>query len=70
MNPECDRCLFNTHDPHILCAVHPEGVEESCVDFKPDRNEMNTKILLKSLKSGDVAYCEGTVEELVVLQIH
>jgi hypothetical protein len=36
--PECDRCLYNAHDPHILCAVHPVGVEESCVDFKPDPN--------------------------------
>lgn len=35
--PECDRCLFYTSDPHLLCAVHPGGVsEEPCLDFRED----------------------------------
>lgn len=35
--PECDRCLFCAHDYHIVCAVHPMGVEEdSCLDFRPN----------------------------------
>lgn len=36
MNPECDRCLYNAHTPYLLCTVHPEGVKENCLDFKPD----------------------------------
>jgi len=24
--PECDRCLLYSHNPHIICAVHPDGV--------------------------------------------
>lgn len=35
--PECDRCLLNTHNPYIVCAVHPFGVDDdSCLDFRPD----------------------------------
>jgi hypothetical protein len=35
--PECDRCIFCAHDYHIVCAIHPAGVEEdSCLDFRPD----------------------------------
>ncbi|MDZ4872084.1 MAG: hypothetical protein CLLPBCKN_001472 [Chroococcidiopsis cubana SAG 39.79] len=35
--PECDRCKFHSHDYHIVCAIHPAGVEEdSCLDFRPD----------------------------------
>ena len=35
--PECDRCLFCAHDYHLVCAIHPAGVEEdSCLDFRPD----------------------------------
>jgi hypothetical protein len=37
--PECDRCLLYSHDPHLICAVHPEGVDtETCLDFRPDPN--------------------------------
>jgi hypothetical protein len=36
-HPQCDRCLYNAHNPHLLCAVHPEGIEEeSCIDFRSD----------------------------------
>ncbi len=35
--PECDRCLFCAHDPHIVCAIHPSGTEgDTCLDFRPD----------------------------------
>lgn len=35
--PYCDRCLFCAHDHHIVCAIHPAGVEEdSCLDFRPN----------------------------------
>jgi hypothetical protein len=34
--PECDRCLFCAHDYHVVCAIHPAGVEEdNCLDFRP-----------------------------------
>lgn len=34
--PECDRCLFCAHDYHLVCALHPAGVEsDSCLDFRP-----------------------------------
>ena len=23
---DCDRCQFYAHNPHIVCAVHPQGV--------------------------------------------
>jgi hypothetical protein len=37
--PECDRCLLNAHDPYIVCAVHPCGVDgDSCLDFREDPN--------------------------------
>lgn len=42
--PECvseafrrNRCLFDTSDPHLPCAVHPNGVSaEQCLDFRED----------------------------------
>ncbi|OWY64902.1 hypothetical protein B7486_44775 [cyanobacterium TDX16] len=35
--PECDRCMFHSHDYHIVCVIHPTGVEgDSCLDFRPD----------------------------------
>ncbi|AFZ27262.1 hypothetical protein Cylst_5228 [Cylindrospermum stagnale PCC 7417] len=37
--PECDRCLFYCHNPHLVCAVHPGGVEgNNCMDFRKDPN--------------------------------
>jgi len=37
--PDCDRCSFNAHNPHIVCAVHRNGVEsEKCMDFRQDSN--------------------------------
>jgi hypothetical protein len=37
--PECDRCLLYAHNPHLVCAVHPLGVEgDSCLDFREDPN--------------------------------
>ena len=37
--PKCDRCLLYAHNPHLVCAVHPDGVEESdCLDFRVDPN--------------------------------
>jgi hypothetical protein len=36
---QCDRCLLYAHDPHLVCAVHPNGVEgKSCLDFRPNPN--------------------------------
>ena len=35
--PECERCIFCAHDPHIVCAVHPMGVNgDICIDFRED----------------------------------
>ncbi len=45
--PECDalragfahRCSLYCHDPHLICAVHPDGINtESCLDFRLDPN--------------------------------
>ncbi|RCJ40827.1 hypothetical protein A6770_37405 [Nostoc minutum NIES-26] len=37
--PDCNHCLLSAHDPHIVCAVHPEGIEDdSCLDFREDPN--------------------------------
>ncbi|BAY72863.1 hypothetical protein NIES23_56910 (plasmid) [Trichormus variabilis NIES-23] len=28
-----------SHDPHLVCAVHPSGVEGNiCIDFRPNTN--------------------------------
>ena len=35
----CTRCFLYAHNPHLVCAVHPEGVNtDSCIDFRPDTN--------------------------------
>ncbi len=37
--PECDRCLLYSHDPHLVCLIHPDGVDgNSCLDFRKDPN--------------------------------
>ena len=36
---DCDRCTLYAHDPHLVCSVHPEGVEtKKCLDFRLDSN--------------------------------
>ncbi|WP_035800740.1 hypothetical protein [Crocosphaera chwakensis] len=36
----CDRCLFYSHNPHLICPVHPYGVHENyCLDFRQDPNK-------------------------------
>ena len=36
---DCDRCSLYAHDPHLVCAVHPFGVEaDKCMDFRLDPN--------------------------------
>lgn len=35
--PECDRCQLYARNPHLVCAVHPMGVESNqCPDYAPD----------------------------------
>jgi hypothetical protein len=35
--PECDRCIFYAHDPHLVCTNHPGGVSgDACSDFECD----------------------------------
>ena len=37
--PDCNRCSLYAHNPHLVCAVHSEGVNtDSCIDFRPDPN--------------------------------
>lgn len=36
--PECNHCLLYSHNPHLVCAVHPYGVDDSCLDFRLDPN--------------------------------
>jgi hypothetical protein len=34
---QCDRCLYNTRNPHLPCAVHPyKIVDARCPDFDLD----------------------------------
>lgn len=34
---QCDRCLYNTRNPHLPCAVHPIRITDNqCPDFKLD----------------------------------
>ncbi|HEY9628053.1 MAG TPA: hypothetical protein V6C84_12195 [Coleofasciculaceae cyanobacterium] len=37
--PQCDRCLNNSHNPHLFCAIHSCGVPEdqsTCLDWEED----------------------------------
>jgi hypothetical protein len=37
--PECNRCQLYSHDPHLVCAVHPTGPQDdNCLDFREDPN--------------------------------
>lgn len=34
---ECASCQFYSHDPHVVCAVHPTGPDDdTCLDFRED----------------------------------
>ncbi|WP_330203579.1 hypothetical protein [Cyanobacterium sp. Dongsha4] len=33
---KCDRCQFYSNSSHIVCAVHPSGVENDCLDYRLD----------------------------------
>ncbi len=46
-----DRCLFYAHDPHLVCAEHPEGVDSDCLDFR-----VNPKFQEEKLWSPDGYY--------------
>jgi len=36
-SPQCGRCLYNTRNPHLPCAVHAyKVVDDQCPDFKQD----------------------------------
>ena len=32
----CDRCLYNTRNPHLPCTVHPHRTDAHCPDFELD----------------------------------
>lgn len=33
----CCPCLLYSHNPHLVCAVHPHGVDsDSCLDFRQE----------------------------------
>ena len=39
--PQCDRCLNNSRNPHLFCAIHPYGVPEEqsiCSEWEEDSN--------------------------------
>jgi len=43
------------HNPHLVCAIHPEGVEtDSCLDFRQD-----PKIEEELWEPEGVSYCNG-----------
>jgi hypothetical protein len=29
--PDCDRCSLYAHNPHLVCAVHPDGVNSDLI---------------------------------------
>lgn len=32
---QCDRCQFYANNPHLVCAIHPGGVEtDTCLDYR------------------------------------
>ena len=34
---QCNHCLLYARNPHLICAIHPEGVNtSSCLDFRQD----------------------------------
>jgi hypothetical protein len=49
--PKCDRCLLYAHDPHLVCAEHPNGVDSDCLDFR-----VNPKFQEEELWSPDGYY--------------
>ena len=33
--PDCNHCQFFAYNPHLVCAIHPDGVEtDACLDFR------------------------------------
>ena len=37
--PDCDCCSLYARNPHLVCGVHPNGVEtDTCIDFRLDPN--------------------------------
>lgn len=33
---DCDSCQFYANNPHIVCAIHPSGIDDSyCIDYRP-----------------------------------
>jgi len=35
MTLQCNRCQFFSHDPHLVCALHPGGPDtRGCKDFE------------------------------------
>ena len=31
----CDTCQFYSHDPHLVCGIHPYGVHgNDCIDYR------------------------------------
>jgi hypothetical protein len=60
--PECDHCMFYSHDYHIVCAIHPSGIEgDSCSNFRPD-SELHNKRFVDFLGLG--VQQQGLDEEL------
>ena len=36
---KANRCSLYAHNPQLVCAVHPMGVDTNrCIDFRPDPN--------------------------------
>lgn len=35
--PDCDRCLYYSHNYYLVCVPHPSGPDDdNCPDFSPD----------------------------------
>jgi hypothetical protein len=59
--PLCNRCLYCAHDPHLVCALYPNGPnEDSCNDFTPNP-ELEDKRFTNFLNIPTTS--EGTEEE-------
>lgn len=76
--PECDRCQLYAHNPHLVCAVHPMGVDrDECPDFQADPGAVPEELwepVGASYYNGELILqpepCLSQIEQLRLLDWH
>ena len=44
--PECDRCLYYSHNCHLICVPYPSGPDgDNCPDFQPDPSAQTKRFI-------------------------